>query len=344
MRCLHKYFACSLAVFTFLSVAFSNSYAGATLDKVRERDYVICGVGDHDFGFAERNQNGEWHGFDVDFCRAIAVATLGDTSKVRFVPVDSQSRLPALIAGEIDVLLRTTTWTMQRDSAIAVNFTQVTLFDAQGIIARAELGIQNLGELEQGTICVNAGTTSHHNLQDYLEKTSSKLEILVLETQEGRWNAFFNGRCDLMSADLMDLQAGKMILAPSSEDIVLLSDVISKEPLAPAVRNDDDQWFDIVKWVVNATIAFEEHGLTSQNFNDRMPSLVGEAKRMIGADVVLGKELGLDKEWAIRIVQNVGNYGEIFERNLGQNSPFKMKRDLNELWLNGGLMYALPFR
>ncbi|MFB9353540.1 amino acid ABC transporter substrate-binding protein [Sneathiella chinensis] len=315
-----------------------------TLQKVRERGYLLCGVGDHDFGFAERDTNGKWHGFDVDLCRAIATATLGEPDKVRFIPVDSQSRLPALLAGEIDVLFRTTTWTMQRDSTIAIDFTRVMLFEVQGVIARGELGITSLKEVRQGTICVNAGTTSHLNLREYLEVHNPGLDILVLETQEGRWQAFFNGRCDLMSSDLMDLQAGKVMLAPSSEDMTLLTDIISKEPLAPAVRNEDAAWFDIIKWVLNGVIALEENRISSTNIDERLTGLSGEAKRMLGPDVTLGKTLGLDAGWLERIARDVGNYGEIFERNLGQASPFKIERKHNRLWTEGGLIYAMPLR
>lgn len=331
-------------ILTWASLSVAVADGRSTLEKARERGHILCGVGDHDFGFAQRNTNGKWHGFDVDFCRAIATATLGSPDKVRFIPVDSQSRLPALLAGEIDVLLRTTTWTMQRDSTIAIDFTRVILFEAQGIIARGELGLRNLREIKQGTICVNAGTTSHLNLREYLEIHNPDLEILVLETQEGRWHAFFNGRCDLMSSDLMDLQAGKVMLAPSSENMTLLADNIEKEPLAPAVRNDDDQWFDIIKWILNGIIALEENNISSTNIDERMQNLSGEAKRMIGPNVVLGESLGLDPKWLERIARDIGNYGEIFERNLGQKSPFKIDRNLNKLWKNGGLMYAMPLR
>ncbi|WP_419904690.1 amino acid ABC transporter substrate-binding protein [Kiloniella sp.] len=322
----------------------SDAFAASTLDEVRERGYLTCGVGEHDFGFAQRDIRGQWHGFDVDFCRAVASATLGDPTAVRFVPVDSQNRISTLLDKEIDLLTRTTTWTLSRDTAKAINFTQVTLYEGQGIIARSELGIHQLSQAFEGTICVNSGTTSLLNLEDYLSRKNSKLEILVLETQQGRWDAFFNGRCDLMSSDMIDLQAGAVMLAPSPDDYIILPDVISKEPLAPAVRNDDDQWFDIVKWVINITIAGEEYGVTSVNVSTLPSDIPLQAGRLFGSQNTLGLELGLDTEWALRVIRDVGNYGEIFERNLGQGSQFKVERKLNNLWTKGGLMYALPIR
>ncbi|MFD2206987.1 amino acid ABC transporter substrate-binding protein [Kiloniella antarctica] len=316
----------------------------STLDDVRQRGYLACGVGEHDFGFAQRNIQGQWHGFDVDFCRAVATATLGDPSAVRFIPVDSQNRISTLLDKEIDLLTRTTTWTLSRDTAMAVNFTGITLYEKQGIIARAELGIHTINQDLEGTICVNSGTTSLPNLEDYLVRKNSKLKILVLETQQGRWDSFFNGRCDLMSSDMIDLQAGAVMLAPSPEDYVIFSDIISKEPLAPAVRNDDDQWFDIVKWVINTTIYGEEYGVNSLNIKTMPQSISMQAQRLFSDKNTLGLELGLDAEWASRVILDVGNYEEIFERNLGLGSRFKVERNLNNLWTKGGLMYALPSR
>jgi len=318
--------------------------AASTLTEVRQRGYLSCGVGEHDFGFAQRDIRGKWQGFDVDFCRAVATATLGDPAAVRFVTVDSQNRIPTLLDKEIDLLTRTTTWTFSRDTALAINFTQITLYEGQGIIARAELGIREVNSTVEGTICVNSGTTSLLNLKDYLSRKKSKLKVLVLETQEGRWNAFFNGRCDLMSSDTTDLRAGILMLAPNIDDYIIFPNVISKEPLAPAVRNDDDQWFDIVKWVINTTIAAEEYGVNSTNISEIPLDMPLQAVRLFNNDNLLGGALGLDKDWAIRVIKDVGNYGEIFERNLGQGSRFKFERGLNNLWTQGGLMYALPMR
>lgn len=320
------------------------TFAASTLAEVRERGYLSCGVGENDFGFAQRDIRGKWQGFDVDFCRAVATAALGDPAAVRFVPVDSQNRIPTLLDKEIDLLTRTTTWSFSRDTAMEINFTQITLYEGQGIIARAELGIREVNSTVEGTICVNSGTTSLLNLKDYLSRKKSKLKVLVLETQEGRWNAFFNGRCDLMSSDTTDLKAGVMMLAPNVDDYIIFPDVISKEPLAPAVRNDDDQWFDIVKWVINTTIAGEEYAVNSFNVSNMPLDTPLQAVRLFGHDNPLGQSLGLDKDWARRVIKDVGNYGEIYERNLGQGSRFKFERELNNLWTQGGLMYALPMR
>ncbi|WP_052742034.1 amino acid ABC transporter substrate-binding protein [Kiloniella litopenaei] len=277
---------------------FTERVSASTLEKVKERGYLTCGVGEHDFGFAQRDIQGKWHGFDVDFCRAVATATLGDPTAVRFVPVDSQNRITTLLEGEIDLLTRTTTWTLGRDAAMEINFTRITLYEVQGVLARSELGITQLNEAQAGTICVNSGTTSALNLADYLKRNQSNLKMLVLETQQGRWDAFFNGRCDLMTSDRIDLQAGAAILAPNLDDYVILPDVISKEPLAPAVRNDDDQWFDIVKWVINTTIAGEEFGISSQNFVAKKEELPPQASRLFSDNNELGKALGLDTGWA----------------------------------------------
>ncbi|WP_417432397.1 amino acid ABC transporter substrate-binding protein [Kiloniella sp.] len=335
----------SAALSLVLGLSFwGGKTSASTLDIVKERGYLTCGVGEHDFGFAQRDIQGKWHGFDVDFCRAVATATLGDPTAVRFIPVDSQNRITTLLEGEIDLLTRTTTWTLSRDAAMEINFTRITLYEVQGVIARSELGITQLNEAKSGTICVNSGTTSELNLADYLNRNQTNLEMLVLETQQGRWDAFFNGRCDLMTSDRIDLQAGAAMLAPSSDDYVILSDVISKEPLAPAVRNDDDQWFDIVKWVINTTVASEEFGISSQNLQKMKEGLSPQQTRLFGKVNNLGGALGLDPDWASRVIGDIGNYGEIFDRNLGEGSQFKVERGMNNLWTKGGLMYALPAR
>lgn len=333
-----------ILVAVILLVFASKTYAG-TLETIQERGYLKCGVGHNDFGFAEIDENGIWQGFDVDFCRAIASATLGSASAVQFITVDSQSRLPALINNEIDVLLRTTTWTFSRDVGLPIEFAAIILFDHQKIISSAELNISTLKDANNETICVNKGTTSLHNIKNYLKWNNLDMPILKLETQEGRWNAFLNGRCNLMTSDYFDLYAGIQTLAPKPDEIHFLKDNISEEPLSVTVRDDDPNWLNIVRWVINITILAEQDNITqsdTKNNASSNPNVI--ISKILDETNNMGKMLGLSKGWTKNILSSVGNYGEIYNRNLGSESKFKIERGLNEIWHNGGMIYAPPFR
>jgi len=313
-----------------------------TLEEVKKRGYLRCGVGHNDFGFAAIDENGVWQGFDVDYCRAIASAVLLSPTAVQFIPVDSQTRLPALMDGEIDVLFRTTTWTFGRDVGLPIQFAAIVLFDQQRVIASAQSGISSLAQAEGETICVNVGTTSLDNITEFVAMHKISINILKLETQEGRWNAFLNGRCNLMTSDYFDLYAGTRTLAPKPDEIVFLADVLSDEPLSVAVRDDDVNWLNIVRWVVNVTILAEHVKLTKKTL--ALPSVNSTVLRLLGEKENTGKHLNLDQHWAKRVIKSVGNYGDIFNRNLGKNSSFGIIRGANEIWSNGGLIYAPPFR
>ncbi|HXZ03163.1 MAG TPA: amino acid ABC transporter substrate-binding protein [Stellaceae bacterium] len=318
--------------------------AGATLDGVRSRGVVTCAVNTGLAGFSMPDREGNYQGLDADTCRAIAAAVFGDAHKVKFVPATAQQRFTLLQTGEVDVLVRNTTWTLLRDTENGFNFAPVTYYDGQGFMVAKKLGVKSAKELDGATICLQPGTTTELNIADYFRTSHLTFKPLVIEKLDEVENAFFSGRCDAYTTDRSGLAATRSAKASNPEDYVILPEIISKEPLAPAVRHGDDEWFDIVKWTIFAMIAAEEKGIASANVDEMAKSDDPEIKRMLGISPGMGKVLHLDDRWAYAIVKQVGNYGEVFERNVGARSPLKLARGLNALWTEGGLMYAMPFR
>jgi general L-amino acid transport system substrate-binding protein len=335
-----NWFGLALAV----ALGATPAVAGPTLDKIKAAGVVTCGVSTGLAGFSMADQQGNYTGLDVDTCRAIAAAVLGDAKKAKFVPTSAQQRFTALQSGEIDVLTRNTTETLAREADLGFNFAPVTYYDGQGFMVSKKLGVKSAKELAGATVCVQPGTTTELNLADYFRTNKLQFKPLVIEKLDEVENAFFAGRCDAYTTDRSGLAATRVSKAPAPDDYVILPEVISKEPLAPVVRTGDDEWLHIVKWVVYALIDAEEKGVTSKNVDQMLTSDDPEVKRMLGATPGMGKSLHLDEKWAYNAVKQVGNYGEIFDRNVGKDSPLKLDRGLNALWSNEGLMYAMPIR
>ena len=324
-----------------LALAAAGVHAQSTLDSVRSKGAVQCGVNTSLAGFSQPDSKGEWKGIDVDLCRAVAAAVFGDAGKVRYTPLTAQQRFTALQSGEIDVLSRNTTWTISRDTSLGLNFAGVSYYDGQGFMVPKKLGVKSAKQLDGATVCVQPGTTTELNLADYFRANNMKFKPVVIEKLEEVTNAYFSGRCDVYTTDVSGLVSVRGSRTPNPADHVILPEVISKEPLGPVVRHGDDKWFDIVKWSLFAMIEAEELGLTSANIEkmagDKNPAI----QRFVGGSGDIGKMLGLDAKWAYNIVKQVGNYGESFERNL---KPLGFERGQNALWTNGGLMYAPPLR
>ncbi|WP_044562538.1 amino acid ABC transporter substrate-binding protein [Azospirillum sp. B4] len=316
-----------------------------TLEQVRQRGTLRCGVNTGLPGFGAPDSQGEWTGLDVDICRAVAAAVLGDARKVQFIPLSGRQRFSSLLSGEIDLLSRNTTWTLSRDTE-GMEFAPPVYYDGQAFMIRRSLGARGVRELNGATICVQQGTTTELNLADYFQSTGMSYKPLAIEDLRELVDAFFQGRCDAYTTDASALAATRAAQTVSADDYLILPELISKEPLAPAVRKGDGQWFDIVKWTVFALIEAEERGVTKANVRDNLASSAPGVQRLlgVGAGVGLGKALGLDDQWAVRIITQVGNYGEVFERNVGRNSVLRLERGLNALWNRGGLMYAMPIR
>ena len=330
------------AVGVVLTVVACSAHA-ATLDNVKSRGLLQCGVNTDLPGFSAPDEDGNWSGFDVDYCRAVAAAVLGDPESIEFVPLDASDRFEALAGGEIDLLIRNTTWTMARDTALGMTFAGVNFYDGQGFMARKLLGIASALELSGGTVCVRRGTTTELNLVDYFEANNMNFTPVVFNTVEEVNTAYDNGRCDVYSADVSGLYATRLTLA-NPDDHIVLPQIISKEPLGPVVRQGDDQWFNIVKWVHFALLNAEELGVSQANIDSMMSSENQDIRRLLGVDGVFGSGIGLDNNWATNAIRGVGNYGEIFDRNIGSSSVLGFARGLNALWVNGGLQYAPPVR
>jgi len=320
------------------------AHAGATLDAVRAKGFVQCGVNQGLPGFSSPDDRGRWSGLDVDFCRALAAAVLGDATRVKYTPLSAKERLTALQSGEIDVLSRNTTWTLTRDSALGLNFAGIIYYDGQGFMVRKDLKVRSARELDGAAVCLNAGTTTELNLADYFRKHGMKYTPVVFEKADEVAVAYDAGRCDVLTSDQSQLYAQRLKLRDPSAHVVL-PEVISKEPLGPAVRQGDDEWFDVVKWTLFALVNAEELGAGSANVEKLRAGTTDPAlRRLLGVEGDKGKDLGLSNDWAYQIVRQVGNYGELFERNVGGQSPLKIERGLNRLWSDGGLQYAPPVR
>ncbi|MDJ1158667.1 amino acid ABC transporter substrate-binding protein [Chelatococcus sp. SYSU_G07232] len=334
-----------LALLATLSLmgAASTADAQTTLQKIRERGAVRCGASQGVAGFSIPDDKGVWSGFDIDFCRALAAAIFDDPDKTQFVPLSSKDRLTALQAGEIDVLSRTTSWTLQRDVALGLNFTAVAYYDGQGFMVRKSLGVKSAKELDGATVCISQGTTNELNAADFFRKNKMKLEVVTFQEVVETVKAFEAGRCDVYTTDSSALFANRLKLA-KPDDYLVLPEVISKEPLGPWVRQGDDQWFDIVRWTLFVLVGAEELGVTRGNADAMRESDTPEVRRLLGVEGNFGEALGLTRDWGHRIIRRVGNYGEIFERNLGKGTRLAIPRGYNELWTRGGLQYAPPVR
>jgi general L-amino acid transport system substrate-binding protein len=333
-----------LAAAFFAAAVSGAAPAGPTLDKVKQNGQISCGVQTGQAGFAAPDSQGRYAGFNVDICKALSAAIFGAVDKVKYVPLSAQQRFTALQSGEVDLLSNNTTDTLQRDTALGLNFTPVVFYDGQGFMVAKKLSVKGAKELNGATICVAPGTTTELNLADYFRGNKMEFKPVVIENVDELRAAFFSGRCDVLTGDASALNATRIAQAPNPDDYVILPERISKEPLAPVVRHGDDEWNDIVRWVVYALIEAEEKGITSKNVDDMLKSDDPSTKRMLGVTPGMGKALGLDEKWAYNEIKLVGNYGEIFDRNLGKDTELKFERGLNDLWTRGGLMYAMPIR
>jgi len=328
-------------ILSLLTAGFA--FAGKDLDAVKKKGFIQAGVNGGVFGFGMPDEKGVWKGLDVDTAKAVAAAIFGDASKVKYTPLTAQQRFTALQSGEIDVLTRNATRTLSRETQLGLNFVTVNYYDGQGFMVPKKLGVKSAKELGGATVCVLPGTTTEQNAADYFRSNSMDWKPVVIESTSELAKTFFAGRCDVLTSDASQL-AGTRAVAPNPKDYAILPEIISKEPLAPAVRHGDDQFRDIVDFSVQAMIAAEELGITSKNVDEMLKSNDPAVQRFLGVIEGNGAALGLDEKWAYNIVKQVGNYGEVFERNVGVNTTLGIERGLNALWTNGGLMYSVPFK
>lgn len=331
-----------LALFATAFLAGTTAQA-ATLDVVKQRGELRCGVSQGVLGFSAPDDKGEWSGFDIDFCRAVAAATLGSPEKVKYVPLSTKERFTALQSGEVDLLSRQTTWTLSRDTDLGMSFVGVNYYDGQAFMVRSDIGVKSVKELSGASVCTETGTTTEQNMADYFSANRIEYQVIAFEKADQTIQAFNSGRCDVYSTDASALYSQRLTLN-DPDRFVILPEVISKEPLGPAVRQGDDQWFKVVRWTLFAMIEAEELGITRDNAASLLESGTAAQKRFLGIDNEAGKALGLDPKWAYQTVAAVGNYGEIFERHLGKESALRIDRGLNRLWNHGGLIYAPPVR
>ncbi len=328
---------------TLLALLASSVFAGKTLEGIKKRGTLKCGVSTGLPGFSTPDSKGNWKGIDVDFCRALAVAVLGDDSKVQYVSLNAQQRFTALQSGEIDVLSRNTTNTLTRDTSTGLNFTTPIYYDGQGFMVRKSSKITSALQLNGASVCTQQGTTTELNMSDYFRANRLKLKPVVFESNDEVVQSFVKGRCDALTTDASGLAAERSKFK-NPDDYIILPEVISKEPLSPAVRHGDDEWFDIVKWTMFALVEAEEIGITKENIKSFLKSKDPRVKRFLGTTPGNGQAIGLDEKWAFNIISIIGNYGEIFETNVGKGSTLKLDRGLNALWNKGGLMFSPPFR
>ncbi len=317
--------------------------SAATLDDVKSKGFVQCGVSQGLIGFSNPDASGAWSGLDVDYCRAVAAAIFGDADAVKFTPLSAKERFTALQSGEIDILSRNTTWTMTRDANLGLNFAGVTYYDGQGFMVRKDLGVSSALELSGASVCTNTGTTTELNVSDYFRANKLEYEIVAFEKADEVVAAYDAGRCDVYTTDASGLYAQRLKLANPGDHMVL-PEIISKEPLGPVVRQGDDQWFNVARWVRNAMINAEELGVTQSNVGSMMGSDNPAVKRLLGEEGAYGEYLGLGKDWAVNVIKAIGNYGEMYERNVGPDTPLGISRGLNRLWSDGGIIYAPPVR
>jgi general L-amino acid transport system substrate-binding protein len=326
-----------------ISIASADRSDAQTLKTVRERGTLNCGVSQGLMGFSSTDANGTWIGFDVDFCRAVAAAIFDDPAKVTFVPLDAGSRFTALQSNKIDVLSRNSTWTMSREGSLGLMFAGIAYYDGQGFLMRRDAGIDTALQLSGKTVCTQTGTTTELNLSDYFRSHDMDLKVLALGTAEDTLKAYDDRKCEVLTSDVSQLYAERLKLA-APDGHIILPEVISKEPLGPAVRQGDDPWLNLIKWTLYSLINAEELGVKSKTVDDAVRSSNPNIRRLLGADGGFGEQLGLTSDWAVRAVRAVGNYGEIYERNVGTQSRLSIPRGLNALWTSGGIQYAPPIR
>ena len=328
------------------AVLAAPAHAGKTVDAIKARGQVVCGVNTGLAGFAAADSAGKWSGLDIDVCKALAAATLGDAEKVKYVPLNAQQRFTALQSGEVDVLARNTTFTLTRDASLGLSLTVTNFYDGQGFMVPVKSKMKSAKQLKGQTVCVQSGTTTEKNLTDYSKANNLGIKPVVFEKLEAAENAYFTGRCIAYTTDASGLSSTRSKVAKDPKEHMILPDLISKEPLGPMVRRGDDEWFAIVKWVIYGTMEAEEYGVTQANVDQMKASSADPVVQRLlgGGNEDTGKLLGLDKDWMARVIKSVGNYGESFERNVGPNTPLNLPRGVNNLWNKGGLMYAYPVR
>ena len=332
-----------IIVFMSLLCVSQSVYSGSVLEAVKKRGHIKCGVSEGLSGFSRPDSKGRWVGIDVDVCRSFAAALFGDLNKIQMTGLSALQRFTALQSGEVDVLSRNTTYTLTRDTSLGLNFAPITYYDGQGIMVKKTSGIKSAKELGGASICVQQGTTTERSLADFFRSHSLKFKPIVMESNDEVFNTFAAGRCDAVTSDMSSLASDRSRVK-SPDSLIILPEVLSKEPLGPAVRHGDDEWFDVVTWSVYAMIAAEEMGITSKNVDAMKKSKNPDVRRFLGVTPGNGKALGLAENWAYNIVKQVGNYGEVFERNVGKSTPLKLERGNNALWTKGGLMYAPPLK
>lgn len=332
-----------------VSAAAATAASAGTLEDVKAKGFVQCGVSQGLPGFSNPDSNNNWTGMDVDFCRAVASAIFNDPNAVKFTPLSAKERFTALQSGEVDILSRNTTWTMGRDTSLGLKFAGVMYYDGQGFMVRSSLGVDSALKLDGATVCTNTGTTTELNLADYFKANNMKYQVVAIENSDEVLKAYDEGRCDIFTTDQSGLYAERLKLA-KPDDHVVLPEIISKEPLGPVVRQGDDAWFNVVKWTYFALLITEELGISSANIEEMKSSTNPEIRRVLGianedgTAAGFGTGIGLSEDWVVNIVKGTGNYAEIFERNVGVNTPLKIARGVNALWNAGGLQYAPPIR
>ena len=340
---MKKIFAAALvAAATTAFVGGAQAQTGL-LAQIKTRGTLTCGVGPGLAGFGIPDAQGVWSGLDVDLCKALSAAIFNDPNKVKYIPLSSKDRFTALQSGEVDLLSRNTTWTLSRDTSLGLNFAGVNYYDGQGFMVRKKLGVESALKLAGASVCNQQGTTTELNLADFFRANKMKYEVVAFASADETIKAYESGRCDAFTTDSSGLYAERLKLSVPADHIVL-PEIISKEPLGPAVRHGDDQWLDVVKWTFNAMLNAEELGITKANVDEMLKSENPEIKRFVGTEGKFGEPMGLSNDWAYRIVKHVGNYGESFEKNVGQGSLLKIARGQNALWTKGGLQYAPPIR
>lgn len=333
----------SALVMLAAGLLLSTAASAQTLEKVKARGTVHCGVNPDLIGFSTRDAQGSWSGFDIDLCRALAAAIFNDPGKVQFTPLGTTERLQALQADKIDVLSRNTTWTFSREASLKLNFAAVTYYDGQGFLVRRSMKATSALELEGATVCVQKGTTSELNFADFFRTNNMKYQVVAHDSADELLKIYDQGKCTVLTSDTSQLFAARLRLG-TPDDHIVLPDIISKEPLGPYVRFGDDQWLGIVKWAHFAMVSAEELGVSSKTIDEALKSNKPDVKRLVGTDENYGAQIGLTNDWAVRIIRHVGNYGEVFERNVGTGSRLAIPRGINSLWTNGGIQYAPPIR
>ncbi len=338
-----KVLSIATSAMLLLMAGQAQAASGDTLAQIKKKGELQCGVSDGLPGFSNPNAKGVWEGIDVDLCHALAAGIFGDANKVKFIPLNAKERFTALQSGEVDVLSRNTTWTLSRDATMGLTFTSTLYYDGQGFLVNKALGVKSAKELDGASICIQAGTTTELNVSDYFKANGMKFTPVVFDTSDQTVKGFESGRCDVLTSDQSQLYALKIKLAKPG-DAMVLPEVISKEPLGPAVRQGDEQWSTLVKWTLFAMVSAEELGVTSKNVDAMKDSKNPDVRRLLGLEEPSGKVLGIQADWGYQIVKQVGNYGEVFERTVGKGSPLGIDRGVNALWNQGGFMYAPPIR